>query len=124
MTTLDIKWEVFTAEEKAGIEKLLEARMPEHMASLIINMDRMKETELQKIISQARPLNSLNENSVREKVIDEYYKKNPRGPQSPEEEKVLQDELDTELGKYHEEQRKRAQDQADMLEQSNLLTNK
>lgn len=113
---LNINWEVFTAEEKQGIEKLLEMRMPEHMAAVIINMDRSKEVELQKIMSQVRPLNDLAENSIRENIIGEYYKKNPRGPQSPAEEKVLQDELDAELAKFHTEQQKKAKEQEQILE--------
>ena len=115
----NIDWAVFSPQEKEHIEKLLELRMPEHLAASIINMDRKKEVELQKIIAQVRPVNSSAEQQLREKVITEFYKVHPRGPQTPDEEKILQEQLDLELMKFHEDQQAKANQQAELLKTIN-----
>lgn len=112
----NINWGAFTEDERKGIEKLLEMRMPEHLTSIIINMDRLKEIELQKITARSKPLNDINENQIRERIIENYYKVNPKGPQSPAEEKILQDELDNELAKFHAEQQRKADEQVEILQ--------
>jgi len=119
-----INWSVFSKDEKTSIEKLLEMRMPEHLTSVILNMDKDKELEIQKIISGVRPINSLEENILRENIITEYYKKNPRGPQTPAEEKVLQDELDFEMTKFQEEKKKQAFNQTEALKTKEKTTSK
>lgn len=112
----NVNWDVFTEDERKGIKKLIDMRLPQHFTSIILNMDKAKELELQKIVAQHRPLNDTNENQIRDKVIENYYKTNPHGPQSPAEEKVLQDELDEELRKFHEKQQNKASEQVELLE--------
>ena len=111
---MNTDWTVFTQDEKEGIEKLLDMRMPEHITASIINMTGAKEIEIAKILAQTNPLTDLNENVLRESIITEYYKIHTKGPQTPEEELELQKQLDSEITKFHKEQ----QDKANALQES------
>ncbi len=111
----NINWSVFTEEEHNTIQTLLDMRMPEHIAASIENMDGFKELEIQKIVSQLRPLNDVNEESLRNKIIEDYYKEHSNGPQTPEEEMILQKQLDDEIAKFHQEQIEKANLQIENL---------
>ena len=89
----NIIWEEFTREEHDKIMELISLGQVEHVAIVVENMTPQKERELQKIVNQIKPLVTNEESDV----LDKYWKENPNGPQSPEEEKALQALIDTEI---------------------------
>jgi len=97
---VNVNWDIFSAEEQEKMKALIVIGEPERLALVVDEMTKEKENEVQKIRDQITPLVQ----DERSKIITEFWKKHPDGPQSPAEEKELQGLIDAEAA---EEKRKK-----------------
>lgn len=94
MTLTDIKWDVFTSEERSIIESLVSSGNF-NVISNAIQIDSMeKEYWISKIISQVKPLDPILDSEVEKEMLNERVKGN--NIDSPEKEAEWQAKLDEE----------------------------
>ncbi len=100
----EINWSVFTVEEKEALEKLVAMGEVDNIANGVLEMTIEKEKELQKLSLQMRPISQEFESKVMEQWTKERLEKGLEpSPQSPEEEKELQAQLDAEMATFQKE---------------------
>lgn len=99
--TTSVKWEVFSQEEQEAIKRLMKFNVREYMTGGVLNMTPEKEGELQKIVDAMKPNNLLFKSKILEEDDVAKVKAGlPTGPQTPEEEKILQKKLDDEIAAF------------------------
>lgn len=104
----NIFWEVFTREEHDAINKLMSMGERDNIAQGVIEMTPEKERELQKIADNMRPIpTEFESDEMKKYTIERLEKGLSPSPETPEEEKELQERLDKEMKDYQAEHAKK-----------------
>lgn len=103
MALLDIiNWEIFTQEEKNNLKRMIKSGHITGLTQAVPAMNKEKELELQKIVDYMRPIADGFKSKVREQIEKDGH------PETPEEEAVIQKEMEREYREYAEEQELKA----------------
>lgn len=112
MTLIDIKWEVFTLEERGIIEGLVAKGFYNEISHAIQMDDFEKEYWVAKILSQVKPAPAVVDSEVAKELVMEKIKGNEID--TPEKEAEWQNKLDdekktskTKISKRHKEEQEK-----------------
>lgn len=108
----NINWYLFTNEEKKYIKQMYQRGDISALTAVIEEMTPEKEIELQKIHDILKPITD----DYTSKVRDKYFKDNPDGPQTPEQEAELQSEMNNEFAEYKDKLKEKNKKKIDKLE--------
>lgn len=92
-----INWEIFTLEEKIYLKKMIKMGNYKDLAAAI-SMNVAKENEIEKIRISLEPIFEEFQGTA----ADNFYKKNGRHPETPEEERELEEAMRIEADEYKE----------------------
>ena len=113
MLLKDVKWDIFTVEEKGYIEMLASAGTPELIPGAIAMDSLEKEYWVSKILEEFKPAAA----PLESKVIAEIQDREMHGKQieSPEEEAELQEKLEAERKEHKEKVKSRRKKETESI---------